>query len=267
MGERQLALASLSTGGAGPLDLVRLAAQAGFDQVGALRIVPTLAGAGASLVADRRLLAATRRTLAECGLRVLDVEVFRLGPGGAAEAEPLLEVGAELGAQHLLTMVVDEEPGRRRETVHELAALAAGYGVVPVVEFMVFSAVRTLADALALVDGLPVDRVGVLVDALHLSRSGGHPRDLDGVPVGRLPYVQLNDSLDAGPADSPDDALVEAVSNRLAPGEGVLPLGDLLGRLAPEAPVSVEAPLPAGWAVEEWAAHLARCTRDLVANV
>jgi sugar phosphate isomerase/epimerase len=247
---RPLSLASLSALHVPPPDLVRYAAAAGFDLVGALRLVPASDGTGSDLVGDVALRRATAQALADTGLGVLDVEVFRVRPGSTAvAAEPLLAIGAELGARFLLTAVEDPEPGRRAEVFAELCDLARGYGLRCTVEPMVFSALRTPADALGLIEAAGADDAGVLVDTLHLARAGGGPADLDPLGAARLPYLQLCDAASAEPAGRDPDrlrrAVQEAVSHRLPPGEGVLPLSEALRRVAPDAPASLEVPNPA----------------------
>jgi sugar phosphate isomerase/epimerase len=267
--ERSLSLASLSALHVPPPDLVRYAAAAGFGLVGALRLVPAGDGSGFDLIGDAGLRRATADVLAGTGLGVLDVEVFRLRAGTpAAAAEPLLAVGAELGARFLLIAVEDPERDRRAAVLAELGTLARAHGLRCVVEPMVFSQVRTPAEALALLEAAGVDDAGVLVDTLHLARAGGTPEDLTALPPERLPYVQICDAASVEPAGTDPDglrrAIAEAVSSRLAPGEGVLPLVDVLRRCPPGAPLSVEAPNPAARTDPAgWIAHLADAARRL----
>ncbi len=268
--ERPLSLASLSALHVPPPDLVRYAAEAGFDLVGALRLVRASDGSGSDLVGDAGLRRATAGALADTGLGVLDVEVFRVRPGSpAAEAEPLLAIGAELGAGFLLTAVEDPEPDRRAAVFADLCARAGGYGLRCTVEPMVFSALRTPAEAMALLDAAGAADAGVLIDTLHLARAGGAPGDLDGLGAARLPYVQLCDAASGGPAGTDpaglSRAVREAVSHRLPPGEGVLPLSEVLRRIAPEAPVSLEVPNPAARADPAgWIRRLADTARSLL---
>jgi sugar phosphate isomerase/epimerase len=95
--------------------------------------------------------------------------------------------------------------------------------------------VRTLPEALAIVMAADRPNGGILVDALHLARSGGQPDDLADVPPALLPYLQLADA----PTDAPDDLYEEAVHGRLLPGDGQLPLAALLAAV-PGVPVSLE---------------------------
>jgi sugar phosphate isomerase/epimerase len=83
----------------------------------------------------------------------------------------------------------------------------------------------------------------VLIDALHFSRSGGLPAHIGGVDPSLLRYAQICDAGPdrPGPADTP--ALIrEARTGRLLPGEGVLPLKELVAALPRTAPLAVEAP-------------------------
>jgi sugar phosphate isomerase/epimerase len=270
--DRQLSLASLSALHVPPPEFVRYAAAAGFDLVGALRLLPASDGTGFDLVGDAALRRATAAALTATGLGVLDVEVFRIRPGtAAADAEPLLAIGAGFGARFLLTAVEDPEPARRADVFAELAQLARGHGLRCTAEPMVFSALRTPADAVALLTAAGADDAGVLVDALHLARAGGVPADLDALGAARLPYLQLCDAASAEPAGTDPAglrrAVQEAVGHRLPPGEGVLPLADLLRRVDPRAPVSVEAPSPAARTDPAgWIRRLADATRALLAR-
>jgi sugar phosphate isomerase/epimerase len=83
----------------------------------------------------------------------------------------------------------------------------------------------------------------VLVDALHFSRSGGLPAHIRDVDPALFRYAQICDaSADMpGPTDTP--ALIrEARTGRLLPGEGVLPLGELVAALPAGVPLAIEAP-------------------------
>jgi sugar phosphate isomerase/epimerase len=83
----------------------------------------------------------------------------------------------------------------------------------------------------------------VLIDALHFSRSGGIPAHIAQVDPSLFRYAQICDaSADMpGPTDTP--ALVrEARTGRLLPGEGVLPLAELVAALPAALPFAIEAP-------------------------
>jgi sugar phosphate isomerase/epimerase len=85
----------------------------------------------------------------------------------------------------------------------------------------------------------------VLIDALHLQRAGGTPAEVAALPGRLLPYAQLCDG-PFHPIRPPEDvALTEARTGRLLPGDGALPLPDLVAALPPDTDLAVEAPVAA----------------------
>lgn len=204
--EGTLSLAAGSVLDAGPEGTLRAAAAAGFPAAG-LRLDPQ--------ATTPRRVASLRRMADDLGVDVLDVEVVRLGSGADDEHLRLAEAAGTLAARFLLT--VSEHPDRDETAkgLHRMCAAVGGGPTRIAVEFMAFTAIPTLAAAVALA---PADAV-VLVDALHLARSGGTPADLDRICPGRIGYVQLCDA----PAAAPTDLAAEARHRRSAPGAGELP--------------------------------------------
>ncbi len=83
----------------------------------------------------------------------------------------------------------------------------------------------------------------MVVDALHFSRSGGLPAHVGTVDPALFRYAQICDaSADMpGPTDTPN-LIREARTGRLLPGEGVLPLRELVAALPAGIPLAIEAP-------------------------
>lgn len=205
-----------------PPDAVDVAAATGWDAVGLWFDPATWTPART---------AAVGRRLEDTGVTTLDVEPVILGRGDD-NGEAVVDVAAELGARHVL---VASGPAERGEVVDRFGALcerAAGSGVVVVLEFLPIFSVGTLAAAVGIVE--EVGNGGVLVDTLHLARSGGSPNDL-GPVRDLLPYLQLADAT----ASPTDELREEALHGRLLPGEGALPLSDVLDAV-PDVPISVE---------------------------
>jgi len=257
---RLISLAHLSMMEVTPVDLVRAAASAGYDSVG-IRLVPTSDGIDHQVLGHPQRLAELRAALDDTGVSVLDVEVVRLKPEGPGDVRPLLEAGATLGARYVICTVEDPEPHRRVDSLAAFAALAAEFGIRANLEYMIFSACPTLTEALALLR-LAGGTASVLVDPLHHERGSGRSEEVAGLSVDLLPYIQFCDATPAGPAADALTARSEAVLGRLLPGDGELPLGDLLAHLDPRAGISVESPVrgqrrpedPAAWAVRALAA-------------
>lgn len=226
-----LSLAAATTLDAGASATIEVARLAGFDACGLRPAEEEL---------DERSIADLARQAADSGLSLFDVEVIRLGADEpAVEPLRLLDFAGRLGARFVLAVSHHADPGRSAAELARLAEVAAGYDVRIALEFMRFTAIPTLASALEVLDRAGRADVGVVVDALHLHRSGGRPADLRRIPPGRLAYVQLCDAVAVRPASA--EALAgEARHHRLLPGDGALPLRELLAHLDPAVPLSVE---------------------------
>jgi sugar phosphate isomerase/epimerase len=226
-------------------DLVQVAADTGYDGVG-LRILPVTGGPDHTLRPGSLRLRETLRAMAATGVPVLDVEVLKIQPGtNVAEYQAFLDVAAELGARYAIAVVEDPVASRAADTLARLCALAAGRGVTVMLEFMVFKAIGTLDAATRLIRAAAAPNAGVLVDALHLARSGGTVEQVRRLPPQLIPYLQVCDAASVLPADDVAAAGEEARRSRLLPGEGALPLAGLLAASPAEAWLSME--IPDGW--------------------
>ncbi len=242
---RRVSLAHLTLIDVPAPELVRIAAEAGYDAVG-LRILPVTGGPDHTLLPGSPRLRETVQALRDTGLQVLDVEVIRIRP----DTDPLvyqefLDVAAALGARHVVVVVEDPVPGRAATTLGRLCELAAGRGITAMIEFMVFKQIRTLAEAAHLVQASGAANAGILVDPLHLARSGGTADDVGRLPRQWLPYLQFCDAASVLPAQDLAAAGDEARRSRLLPGQGALPLSGLLEATPADAALSLE--VPDGW--------------------
>lgn len=233
-----LSLAPATVGELGPVDVVECAAAAGFASTG---VRPPDPARDAPAVA-----AALRRT----GVALLDLEYVRIAPrsptGRPPTGSPLTDeqlatadAAAELSARFLLVVSDDPDPGATAAALAALRDRLAGSPTAVALEFMAFTAVRRLADAVGLARRVP--GVRVLLDPLHLAR-GGDPADAPAaVEPALLGYGQL---CDAGPPPTGPDRTAalaqEARHDRLPPGHGELPLAAFLAALPPDLPLSVE---------------------------
>ena len=229
MSGRRYSLAHLTMMELAPVDLVLAAASAGYDHVG-IRLVPTTDGIDHELHTSAARRADLARVLDDTGVSVLDVEVLRLREDGFGDVGPFFDAAVELGARLVVCTVEDDDRARRVDTFARFCAVAAGYGVRPALEYMVFSSVPTLADALDLITTADPS-AAVLVDTLHHERGGGQPEDVRGLTLAQAPYLQLCDSPVRGRLADRTEARTEAVYARTMPGEGALPLADLVGAM------------------------------------
>lgn len=244
-----------------PLDLVSLAVRTGFAFVG-LRLHPAFPGAPFyELPAGSSALREMRRRLADEGIRVHDIEFVVIGEGfTAARLRPMLEAAGELGARRLSVCGDDPDRSRLIANIAELGDLAARFGMGIDLECMAWRRVASLRDAVNVMTAAGHPDGGVLIDALHLSRTGGSPRDVCDVPADLIRSAQLCDAPGAIPA-SHEAIIHEARSQRLPPGEGELPLRELLAALPGHAVLSVEVPMDNGGPAEHRARRIYEATQ------
>jgi sugar phosphate isomerase/epimerase len=238
---QRLSLAHLTLLDATPLELIDAAAAGGFDFVGPRIMAPAPTDARPPVVGDQHLIREIQRRLGDTGIRVLDAETFWLWPETRVQdLLPALETAAGLGAGYLVVAGNDPDASRLVATFASLCEAGRPLGLKAMLEFMPFTHTRTLQAALRVIQQAAQPNAGVLVDALHLARSGASPADLRSLDPAVLDYWQICDASAAPPADG--DLRTEARTRRLYPGQGELPLATLLDTLPAAAPIAVEAP-------------------------
>ena len=149
-------------------------------------------------------------------------------------------------------LVCGNDPDESRVTANfaALCEAARPLGLKAMLEFIPFCHTRTPAEALRVVQAAAQPNAGVLVDALHLTRSGGSPDDLRGLIQRSSATGRSAMRLPSPPADG--DLRTEARTRRLYPGEGELPLAAMLDVLPADIPSPSKRPAHAY-------AHLSVC--------
>lgn len=214
-----------------------------------------------------------RRRADDAGLVILDAEVAWIREGTLdAELYRLTDLAALAGAKNLLVVSSDPDEAATADKFALLCQHAQPFGLPVSLEFGRFTKVPDLHAALRIIAAADQPNARLLVDPLHLSRSGGAVADVAAVPRGLLSYAQFCDAGGQRPDPEDFDAIrTEALDGRMLPGEGALPLADLVAALPPNLPLSVELrskglrdafPDPA-----ERAAHLLRATQAWFAGV
>ncbi|WP_176489052.1 sugar phosphate isomerase/epimerase family protein [Rhizorhabdus dicambivorans] len=239
---RRVSLAPLSLPDLGPAAFVRAAGQAGYRHV-ALRLIggdPVNPPVDmACLVRSLAELPELRRILDGEGLSVAELEVLLIAADtDIAASRPMLEMGAVLGARHLVVGIADPDSLRAADRLADAAALARDHGMVIELEFVPYTELKTIGAALALIEASGATDAAILVDALHLARSGGDAAAVAAVPRERLRCLQLCDATRAAPAN----LIKESRTHRLAPGAGELDLRGMLRAMPADAALSVEIP-------------------------
>lgn len=227
-----------------PPELVEVAAAAGFTQVG-LRLNPAAPPGERQhpMLGDSPMRRETLARLRDLGVSVFDFGVFRLQSDTDFDAfEPVLETAAVLGARQAVVNGDEPDPRRLAERLHRLCEQGRRHGVRMNLEPTPWSGVPTLAAALSVVEACGHPDARLMIDPIHLDRSGGTVADLAAVPRHLVDYAQVCDAVGPRPADFAT-MIQQARHERALPGEGELDLAGLLCALAPELPLSLEAPV------------------------
>ena len=252
---RPLFLAPTTLMNATPLALIDAAAHAGYDGVG-LRLHRSPRLPYYPVVGNSSLIREIKRGLAESRLRVLDVLAFYLQPECDIDAFlPALALSAEFGAHYALVQGDDDEWPRLCENFGRFCDMAKGFDLRAAVEFVPSRPLCTLAMAVKLLEDVARPNAVICVDPLHLIRSGGQPSDFAGLDAKLFPYAQFSDGV-LGPGE-PDLAMLGRMplGQRRLPGEGSLPLREILAALPDGIPLSVEVLQPAQGAHSELSAR------------
>ena len=242
---RHISLAHLTVLDTTPPELVEVAAAAGFPSIGIrLTATPSVGVPPYDMLREGPMLRDTLARLADTGVTVLDTEFLRFEPEvPVGVPEGFLEVSARLGARNVLVMSAEPDESRTLERFGDLCDRAAPYRLTVCLEFAIYTGVRTLAHAAGFVARAGRPNASVLIDALHFSRSGGVPAHVAQVDPALLRYAQICDASPDMPGSGDTPALIrEARTGRLLPGEGVLPLGELVAALPATAALAIEAP-------------------------
>ncbi|MCA0962512.1 sugar phosphate isomerase/epimerase family protein [Salipiger bermudensis] len=221
-----------------PTELVRLARQSGFDFVG-LRFHPVAPG-GLHYLPATQDVSELRRVMEGEGVALYDIETVvidrTLDPRSLI---PAMDAAAELGGRRVNTCadLFDGLPDR----FAQVCALAQERGLGVDLECMAWRGIDSPQACLELIDQSGASNAAYLVDALHHLRCGGTPQGIAAMPEGRVVSAQLCDAPAKRPSTT-DDLIAEARGGRLLPGEGGLPLREIVAALPAETIVSVELP-------------------------
>lgn len=231
--ERLISLCARVVPELSPAEAIDAAVAAGYGAVGFAFDTP------ADL--DQRLARDLRTRLSDSPIECLDVNVIRIMPGPEnTDHYRFVDHAEEIGAGHVLVVGQDPDLGRTAERFSALCRHAATRGVGVVLEFMVFTNCRTLDDAVSVVQSAGQSNGRVLIDTLHVARAGHQPEDIGAYDPALFPYIQLSDGPAMIDVTDHEACLYDAREGRLAPGEGELPLRQMLRYIDPAIPIGVE---------------------------
>jgi sugar phosphate isomerase/epimerase len=217
-----------------PEQTIRAAAAAGWPAVG-LRICARRPGelyAGPELLGYPERAHGLRSLAADLGIALSNVSAYQFYPDVTWEqVAPAVQTTQALGIRTIVANGFDPVMDRFVPLFARYCSAAADAGIAVALEFLPYSGVRTLDAALEVLERSGAANAGVLLDALHLDRSGLVPADIARVPSGRVAFAQLCDARRLERRCSDAELLSEARTARLPAGRGELPLFDFLDAL------------------------------------
>ena len=238
----RLGLEMLCGLGLPPVAFVKLAADLGCRHISAgLGSMPTPLGYPPS---DLRADVAMRREMIAVmegrGVSISLGEGLIARPGyDLRDAVEDLAIFYELGARRICTSSMDADLPRSFDQFAVLAEMCADAGIELVIEFAPALTVTDLPTALAALRHIGRKDVKLLIDTMHLIRSGSSAADVAALAPDLIGYVQLAD-VPLKPAMP--DYMQEAMFERRAPGEGELPLKEIMAALPRDVVVGLEIP-------------------------
>ena len=240
----RLGIESISVFGLPPVEYVNLAADLGCAHIsmGLSQFDFNPHGyRGYDLRTDAALRREMIAALRDRGVAISLAEGLNVRPGvDARDRAQEFDIFAQLGATRVNTVSLDPDLGRSLDQFAVIAQMAAERGMVSTMEFAPGLTVADLPAALAAVHHVGRADFRLLIDTMHLIRSGSSPADLAALDPALIGYVQLCDA----PLISPFASYMEeSMTERKAPGQGELPLLDILRAVPRDLVVGIEVPL------------------------
>ena len=242
-------------------ELIYIAARSGYDAVSPRLIPMHIPGELACPPDDRAGVRAMKTALEVTGIKVLDVELARITEEcDPPTFEPAFELGAEIGAKHMIMSAWTQDRHDRSFLIDcyaETCEIAHNYGLTVDLEFPSFSRLRTLDEVLDIVRAADQPNSGILVDTLYVHLSRVDLGELLHVPAELLHFLHVSDAL-PGIADTREGMIQLARDARLYPGEGCIDFAGVVERMPP---VSYSIELPNQSRVRElgYEEHARRC--------
>ena len=225
-----------------PPQLVEVAARSGYRYVGMRLTRVTDSEPLYDLANDRRLMSETKARLADTGIEVHDIELFRMDPSLDAESfSPVLEAAADLGAKHIIAQLPDPDRDRATARFAKLCDLAKPLDIHVSLEFPHWTETGNLSTAAQVVRAVNRSNAGILVDMLHFGRSDSTLEALADLPREWFRFAHVCDAAREIPPTLAG-IIHTARDERLFPGEGGIDVRGILACMPDDIPYALEIP-------------------------
>ena len=184
----------------------------------------------------REMLAALRDT----GVSISLGEGCTIRAGGnARDFAADLDLFAELGTSRINTVSMDPDFTRTCDEFAVLAEMCAARGLRITTELAPALTIDSLPKALAALKHIGRPDFRLLIDTMHITRSGSTPAEIAALDPDLIDYIQL---ADAPRVPTIASYMEEAMFERMVPGEGELGLRDWLRVLPRDRVYAIEVP-------------------------
>jgi sugar phosphate isomerase/epimerase len=244
--DERLGIEFISVLGLPPVPYVQLAAELGCRNIG-IALAPIVSNPHGyprwSLRENPQLRRDLVTALADHGVSVSLGEGFLVRPGASiAESAADLDLMCEIGAVRINVLCIDPDLHRTVDELATFTEMVASRGLTATLEFIPGMPIGDVAGALAAIRHVGRSELRLLIDFMHVFRSGASVSDLAALDPAEVGYIQICDvplvSRFASYAE-------EARDERLKPGEGELPLLRALEVLPRDLVVGLEVPMRA----------------------
>jgi sugar phosphate isomerase/epimerase len=235
-------LAHLTVLGCTPHELVYVAARAGYDYISPRPIYMGLPGEpNYALAENPEMMRATKRALADTGIKVHDIELARIYDDmHPTKYLPAMEVAAELGAKAVLSSIWTSKLEYATEKFGEVCDLAKQFEMTVDLEYVPIAGVNTLSGAVKVLRDVDRSNAGLMIDMHHFHRALDKPEDLERLPPEWFHFAHLCDAQGEIPSDRTEFIRIMR-EERLYIGEGGINIAEILKRL-PVQVISIELP-------------------------
>jgi sugar phosphate isomerase/epimerase len=240
----RLGIETISAFGLPPVEYVNLAADLGCAHI-SVGLSPIDINPHGYVPFDLRDDAALRRemkaALRDRGVSISLAEGLTVKPGIEARSRAVeFDVFAELGAGRVNVVSLDPDFSRTIDQFAITVEMAAERGMLATTEFAPGLTIADLPTALEVIRQVRQKDFRLLIDTMHFIRSGSTPADLAALDPELIGYVQL---CDAPLASQFPTYMQEAMTERRVPGQGELPLLEILRIVPRDRVVSLEVPM------------------------
>jgi sugar phosphate isomerase/epimerase len=266
----RLGIEQLSVIGLGPVEFVNLAADLGCNCISSgLTSMPDRDGhVTYSLREDEVLRREMIAAMRDRGVSISLGEGCIIRPGREMRDYAAdMDIMRGLGVERLNTVSMDPDMGRTLDQLAVFAEMARARGMSSSVELCPANTIKNLDGAVAAVRHVGRKDFQLLLDTMHLGRSGARGADIAALDPALIGYVQL---CDAPLKPTNPNYMDEAMFERMIPGEGEMPLREYLGAMPPGLVISLEVPLrsqaEAGISIKERLQKCVAAARALIAH-